>query len=66
MDAAVGVLFDPGTSAEETANVDGLAEGILQALALSAQPGIRQRCRAYAERFTWGVWGPKFEELYRS
>jgi phosphatidylinositol alpha-mannosyltransferase len=66
MGRGVGALFDPRTNGEETANADGLTQAILDGLAMSAQAGIRRRCREYAEQYTWGVWGPKFEELYRS
>lgn len=60
----VGVLFDPQTDGEETMNVGGLAEAITQAIALSQTPGIRQKCRTYAHRFSWETLGPKIEELY--
>jgi phosphatidyl-myo-inositol alpha-mannosyltransferase len=61
----VGVLFDPKTNGEETHNASGLAEAILQAIALSEQAGTRARCRAHASRFGWAAAGPRLERLYR-
>jgi glycosyltransferase involved in cell wall biosynthesis len=60
----VGVLFEPATEGQETHNADGLAEAILEGLALSERPGIRQRCRAHAGRFSWSALGPRIEAMY--
>jgi hypothetical protein len=66
MGDGVGALFEPLTGGEETTNARGLAEAILETIELADRPGTRERCRAHAERFTWQVWGPRFEHLYTS
>jgi glycosyltransferase involved in cell wall biosynthesis len=60
----VGVLFEPKADLYETMNVDGLAEAILEALALSEKKGIRETCRTHALQFSYEALGPKYEELY--
>jgi glycosyltransferase involved in cell wall biosynthesis len=60
----VSCLFDPDTAGEETSNVDGLLQAIREGLRLAARPGIRRRCRAHAERYSWDVVGPRIEALY--
>jgi phosphatidylinositol alpha-mannosyltransferase len=60
----VGTLFEPETEGEETMNVDGLAEAIHRGIKLSQTPGIREKCRTHAQRFSWEQLGPKIEELY--
>lgn len=64
MGDGVGVLFDPKTNAEETMNADGLAEAMLEGLALSEMEGTRKRCRAHAERFSCQALGPSLEKVY--
>ena len=59
-----GVLFDPRTDGEETRNVRGLADAILEGLALSANSETRARCRAHATKYSWPVIGPQIERLY--
>lgn len=63
--ADVGVLFEPLTDGEETRNVAGLADAILQGLALAEKPETRDRCRAHAAQYAWPVLGPQIERLYR-
>jgi len=60
----VGVLFDPGSDGEEATNDEGLAHAIRAGLELASSPGVRKRCRAHAERFSWPVLGPVFEGVY--
>jgi phosphatidylinositol alpha-mannosyltransferase len=62
----VGVLFEPRTDGEETHNANGLAEGILEGLALAAKPETRRACRAHAQQFCWPVIGPRIEALYKA
>jgi glycosyltransferase involved in cell wall biosynthesis len=66
MAEGVGAMFEPLTDAEETTNADGLAEAILQALALSERAETRPRCRSHAEQFSWAALGPRVEALYVS
>lgn len=66
MSQDVGVLFDPLTNGEETMNIEGLAEAIMKGLALSQEQGIRERCRAHAERFSCSTSGPMIERIYAS
>lgn len=61
----VGVLFDSKTDQEETTNTSGLAEAIVEGIALSERNGVRERCRAHATQFSWPVLGPRIEEVYR-
>jgi glycosyltransferase involved in cell wall biosynthesis len=61
----VGVLFDPKTDREETTNVGGLAESILEGIALSEKGGLRRLCRVHAEQFSWPILGPRIEDVYR-
>jgi phosphatidylinositol alpha-mannosyltransferase len=60
----ISCLFDPDTTGEETMNADGLAQALREGLRLARQPGIRARCRAHAERFSWDRIGPQVEALY--
>lgn len=60
----VGVLFDPKTDGEETRNAIGLAEAILEGLALAERPDTRARCRAHASNYAWPAIGPQIERLY--
>ena len=60
----VGFLFDPQSDGEEPRNPRGLADAILDALALARTPGIRQRCRQHAAQFSWSVLGPDLEAFY--
>jgi phosphatidylinositol alpha-mannosyltransferase len=62
----VGVLFDPDSDGEQTRNADGLAEAIVEGVALADRPGVRQACRTHAERYGSAVLGPRIEHLYRS
>lgn len=62
----VSVLVDPLEGGEELTNIEGLAEGLLSGIELSRTPGIRQRCRAYAERYSVNALGGQFEDLYAS
>jgi len=61
----VGVLFEPKTEGEETHNAIGLAEAILQGLALAEKGATRAACRAHALRYGWAAAGPRIEGLYR-
>jgi len=60
----VGVLFDPRSDGEETRNTAGLADAILQGLALAEKTDTPARCRAQAARFAWPVLGPQIQRLY--
>ena len=60
----VGVLFDPLSNGMEANNAVGLAEALVQGLALARTQGIRERCRRHAERFSAEQIGPLLEELY--
>jgi phosphatidylinositol alpha-mannosyltransferase len=60
----VGYLFDPETDGEETPNIEGLADALLRGLRLSEQEGVRERCRAHVEQWSWNAVGPRYEELY--
>lgn len=59
-----GVLFDAGTTGEQTTNVEGLADALIAGLALAAEPGVRDRCREHAAQYAWPRLGPGFESLY--
>jgi glycosyltransferase involved in cell wall biosynthesis len=61
----VGVLFNPKTDGEETHNAVGLADAILEGLALSEKTGTRAACRAHALGYGWGAVGPRIESVYR-
>lgn len=62
----VGRLFDPGVSnGAAPTNVEGLTQALLECLELSQKPGTAERCRAHGETFSWSVWGPRYEALYR-
>lgn len=61
----VGRLFEPGPIEDaQASNVDGLANALLEGLALGQQPETAERCRAHAERYSWQHIGPRFEALY--
>jgi len=60
----VGFLFDPETDGEETLNAEGLADAMLRGLRLSEEEGIRERCRAHVEQWSWEAVGPQYEALY--
>ena len=62
----VGVLFEPQTGGEETHNAKGLAEAVLEGLALAEKPDTRRACRAHAQQYCWPVIGPRIEALYRA
>ena len=61
-----GVLFEPLTNGEQTSNAGGLADALVEALKLSAQPGIRARCRQHVEQYSWEALGGNFERLYEA
>jgi glycosyltransferase involved in cell wall biosynthesis len=60
----VGILFDPRSNGEQTSNAAGLAEALVSGLGLASSSGIRERCRAHAEQYSWPRLGPAFETLY--
>jgi phosphatidylinositol alpha-mannosyltransferase len=60
----VGVLFDPGTNGKEAVNKEGLAQAMLDALTLYADPNLSQRCRATAQRFSWDHLLPKVKQVH--
>jgi phosphatidylinositol alpha-mannosyltransferase len=62
-DGRIGRLFDPGDALEETNNVRGLADAILQVLAQGKTPEVVAACRAKAQRYSWTVLGPEYERL---
>jgi phosphatidyl-myo-inositol alpha-mannosyltransferase len=64
--AGTGILFEPLTNAEETNNVEGLMQAMLAGLQLSQEPGVRSRCRALAEQYSFEAVGPRIEQLYRT
>ncbi len=64
VDPQVGVLFDPRSDGPEAKNEEGLVEAILEGLSLSEGQGIRDRCRAHAQKFSAQAQGPLYEELY--
>jgi len=62
---AIGRLFDPGDIAgAEPTNVAGLTEALLEGLDLGRRPETAQRCRSYAEQFSWEAIGPSYERLF--
>lgn len=61
----VGLLYEPGLEAGESRNVEGLVDAMLAGLELSRSAGIRERCRTYADRFSWHSIGPRIEALYQ-
>jgi len=61
----VGTLFDPGDLKEPT-NSAGLAEAIRRTLALYSAPDLHQRCRLWAEQFSWQTLGPRLLECYHA
>ena len=64
MTKEVGVLFDPLTADQETRNVQGLADALLEGLDLAQQPGIRERCRAHVQQYSTRSIGPVLEKFY--
>jgi alpha-1,6-mannosyltransferase len=42
-----------------------LASACLEGLALSAEPGIRERCRAAAAPYDWDAMLPEYERIYQ-
>jgi phosphatidylinositol alpha-mannosyltransferase len=60
----VGALFDPGTDGSEAVNEEGLAQAMLGALALHADPHLGERCRAAAQRFSWESVIPRIERVH--
>jgi glycosyltransferase involved in cell wall biosynthesis len=60
----VGVLFDPQSDGQETANAKGLAEALLEGLALARTPGIREKCRAHVQQYSTESIGPVLERFY--
>ncbi|MBX3716997.1 MAG: glycosyltransferase [Burkholderiales bacterium] len=62
---AVGALFDPGDFGDEVANVDGLADAIVEVLERGKTPEVVAACRARAEDFSWAALGPVYERLVR-
>jgi len=64
VNSEVGVLFEPKADQYETMNVEGVAEAILEGLALSQRSGIHERCRTHALQFSYEALGPRYEELY--
>jgi len=64
MTKEVGVLFDPLTADQETRNVQGLADALLEGLDLAQQPGIRERCRAHVQQYSTESIGPVLEKFY--
>ena len=66
LDPSISVLFEPKPIGPEATNFEGLAEAMLEGLALSSKPGIRTRCREHARKFSLEVSGPLIERLYVS
>jgi glycosyltransferase involved in cell wall biosynthesis len=65
-DPTIGRLFDPGEDAQaEATNAAGLAKALDEAIELSHDPQTADRCRSYAEQFSWEVVGPEFERIYQ-
>jgi len=64
-DPQTGAMFDPESDGFETANADGLANAILQGLALAEQPATIPACRRAAERYSWRTLGPRYQKLHR-
>jgi phosphatidylinositol alpha-mannosyltransferase len=63
-DPALGRLFDPGPEGTvEPNNLDGLVNALAEGLELSRRPETADRCRVYAEQFSWAAVGPRFETL---
>jgi len=58
----VGRLFDPAPFREQTGNVAGLAQAILDVLAAGKTPAISQACRRRADAFSWSALGPRYEQ----
>ena len=61
----VGMLFDPGSAGSEATNSEGLAQAMIHALALHADPHIGDRCRAAAREFSVESYLAKLEDLHR-
>ena len=62
----VGRLFDRGGNGDlpEAINYQGLAQAIVETIALGQQEETIQRCRMHAEQFGWDVVGRQYEALY--
>jgi len=63
--ALVGRLFDAGDVDEETDNITGLTDAIVDVLARGKTAEVREACRARAEEFSWAALGPRYEEVFR-
>ena len=61
----VGRLFDPGDFVNQTDNVRGLADAILDVLARGKPPEVVAACRASAQRYSWAALGPEYERILR-
>jgi len=62
-DPRIGALFDPGPFRHVATNVEGLAEALVQGVALAALPQTPARCRARADAFSWGSLAAGYEAL---
>lgn len=62
--AEVGVMFEPGTSAQETRNADGLAQAIFEVLKLAQQTGTAKACREHAQSFSSSRIGQELMAVY--
>lgn len=62
-DDLVGQLFDPGKFADQTDNVDGLADAILQVLERGKSAEVIAACRAKANSYGWAMLGPAYESV---
>jgi glycosyltransferase involved in cell wall biosynthesis len=63
-DPSVSRLFEPGlTHFAEPSNVEGLTKAMVGALEMSRDPNTADRCRQFAERYSWTTLGPQLEDL---
>lgn len=57
-DPGVGLLFD------NSDGIEGLCDAMIRGLELAKEPETARRCRAFAEKYSWKVVGPKYEQMY--
>ncbi|UCE59440.1 MAG: glycosyltransferase family 4 protein [Phycisphaerales bacterium] len=63
-DPAIGACFEPGSTAREADNVDGLTQALLNVLELSRDSSTADNCRHHAEQFSWKTLGPRYEQAH--
>lgn len=64
-DPQAGCLFEVGEFTDQTRNVEGLTEAILEVLSRPKTPQVARACMELASRFSWDALGPRYERTLR-